>query len=222
MARWDGYVKKTNTTCGHMDRKHAAGGMCNNCYLTSRRVYSDRKRRLTDIEVVDLIGLCHHANPTRCGTTVCEQCYRSAWKRLPDIRQKSIDQERKRYAARPAIRRQQAREVVERRKQRDPHGHIAMTRNSNLKKLYGITQSRYEEMEAQQGGKCAICEGPPGSRKNLDVDHDHATREVRGLLCHPCNTGIGQLKERPVILLRAIGYILKHRPRINVSAWGLQ
>jgi len=37
-----------------------------------------------------------------------------------------------------------------------------------------------------QGGVCAICGNPPKTRR-LDVDHDHKTGVIRGLLCFTCN-----------------------------------
>lgn len=44
----------------------------------------------------------------------------------------------------------------------------------------------YDVLLEFQGGGCAICGKPPGKRK-LDMDHDHKTMEVRGLLCTTCN-----------------------------------
>lgn len=44
----------------------------------------------------------------------------------------------------------------------------------------------YEDLLMYQEGGCAICGRPPGERK-LDMDHDHKTMELRGLLCTTCN-----------------------------------
>jgi len=41
------------------------------------------------------------------------------------------------------------------------------------------------------------------------VDHLHGTATVRGLLCHPCNTGLGMFRDTPHLLARAIGYLLR-------------
>lgn len=49
-----------------------------------------------------------------------------------------------------------------------------------------ITDEEYDAVLALQGGHCAICPTTPKSRR-LDRDHDHATMELRGLLCHRCN-----------------------------------
>ncbi|MEI8051963.1 MAG: endonuclease domain-containing protein [Actinomycetes bacterium] len=50
----------------------------------------------------------------------------------------------------------------------------------------GVTPAIYEVMLDDQDGGCAICGRPPKTRR-LDVDHDHKTGKVRGLLCHRCN-----------------------------------
>lgn len=39
---------------------------------------------------------------------------------------------------------------------------------------------------AQRGNYCEICGKPPKTLA-LNVDHDHKTGQVRGLLCIPCN-----------------------------------
>lgn len=41
-------------------------------------------------------------------------------------------------------------------------------------------------MEAQNG-ICAACE----IAKATDIDHNHRTHKVRGLICHSCNITIG-------------------------------
>jgi hypothetical protein len=60
--------------------------------------------------------------------------------------------------------------------------------NARLLRLYGITLEQYDMLLAYQGGCCAICRRPAASvPTRLNVDHDHKTRQVRGLLCPWCN-----------------------------------
>lgn len=61
--------------------------------------------------------------------------------------------------------------------------------NYNLSHQYGISASHYFYLLDKQDGCCAICRGHNGERR-LDVDHDHNTGAVRGLLCHRCNQGM--------------------------------
>jgi hypothetical protein len=81
-------------------------------------------------------------------------------------------------------------------------------RNSALKRRYGITQAQYLGMIKAQGGKCAICQQV--SPKPLVIDHNHETGEVRGLLCHFCNTAIGLLEENRLTLINALQYLETH------------
>lgn len=74
---------------------------------------------------------------------------------------------------------------------------------------YGLSAEDFERMLADQNGTCAICETPAPDEqgRSLHVDHDHATGAVRGLLCSPCNLGIGTFKDDPATLERAANYL---------------
>lgn len=78
-------------------------------------------------------------------------------------------------------------------------------RNYHLKKCYGIVQADYERMMNYQDHKCAICSEELG--KKLFIDHNHETGEVRGLLCHHCNSLLGYARDKAEILDRAMDYL---------------
>lgn len=63
----------------------------------------------------------------------------------------------------------------------------------HLKVHYGLDREAYQALLAKQGGACAICHTPPNGRV-LDVDHDHITNIVRGLLCRRCNLAVGYIE----------------------------
>jgi hypothetical protein len=77
------------------------------------------------------------------------------------------------------------------------------TRNYHLRERYGVTEAQVEEMVREQGGVCAICLERPAEH----VDHDHETGEVRGVLCFTCNVGLGNFRDRPDLLDRAVHYL---------------
>ena len=72
---------------------------------------------------------------------------------------------------------------------------------------YGLTDEDYEQMLAAQGGVCAICESPDPRASAWQVDHDHKTGRVRGLLCRPCNVALGLLSDDVIRMARAIRYL---------------
>ena len=78
-------------------------------------------------------------------------------------------------------------------------------RNNQLQKKYGLTLEEYDALAASQDGRCAICGWKQPS--SLNVDHDHETGRVRGLLCTPCNTGLGLFGDNVALLTKATNYL---------------
>lgn len=85
-----------------------------------------------------------------------------------------------------------------------------------LLRVYGITFADYTKLLEAQGGLCAICRKPDplgnGRSKHMPlvIDHNHATKKVRGLLCHTCNISLGAV-ERPGYVEAALDYLRRHR-----------
>jgi hypothetical protein len=80
-----------------------------------------------------------------------------------------------------------------------------------LKRKYGIGFKEYHQMLDAQGGKCAICRRPGPTDRMLNVDHDHATGHVRGILCNNCNRMLGHAKDDTSILSAGIEYLESFR-----------
>lgn len=76
-------------------------------------------------------------------------------------------------------------------------------RERHLASAYGLTIQDVDELLAHQNGICVICLRSPA----VHVDHDHATGEVRGMLCFPCNAALGQLDDDLDRLRRAADYL---------------
>lgn len=83
-------------------------------------------------------------------------------------------------------------------------------RNNHYKSKYGITLDQRDAMLVAQGNACKTCGSKdPGNKRGWQVDHCHATGKVRGVLCHPCNTGIGLARENIETLRNWISYLRK-------------
>jgi len=85
--------------------------------------------------------------------------------------------------------------------------HPGCHRNSVLMAKHGIRQEDYLEKLSGQAGCCAICGRETPGRTSFDVDHDHATGKLRGLLCHQCNMMLGSARDSIAILASAIEYL---------------
>lgn len=84
----------------------------------------------------------------------------------------------------------------------------AIARSSHLRVNFGMSVSDYEALYKSQHGRCVICSAHGSMWNGLVVDHNHFTGAVRGLLCHPCNKGIGQMRDDPVIVAAALKYLV--------------
>lgn len=160
-----------------------------------------------------MIPSCHPQRPY-LARGLCAKCYRRAYflqhislwrQRNRNYRTQHPGQERERhrkyreknrertrqwnrqyYWRKPEKLRQRAREW------RIKHEDLVRERRKSyhLKELYGLSLKEYENILTRQDGKCAVCK----RAKPLQVDHDHASGKVRGLLCHACNLAVAGIE----------------------------
>jgi len=111
------------------------------------------------------------------------------------------------------------REKILERNRRWRDENLDAERRRRLKREYGITPEDFTRMLGEQNGRCAICGTEikgilepllDGLRTGIHIDHDHATGKVRGLLCGPCNKGLGHFKDNLARMRAAIDYLEKH------------
>lgn len=104
----------------------------------------------------------------------CKECERdrkrAAYARMPDAKKKGVS-----------------------RRSRDWHReHPGASRDIRLKSMYGVTEADVAQMYADQHGICPVC-GKPLTWDEKNIDHNHETGRVRGLVHSYCNTGVGFL-----------------------------
>ena len=124
----------------------------------------------------------------------CKSCYNN--------RRKNISPTRKQYKADYY---QRNKETIDKKKKKPTKEE---TRKYGLKYNYGLTLEDVEAYFIIQKGVCYICGSKIGNGgRRMVIDHDHSTGNVRSLLCHNCNVGLGYFKENVLSLERAIKYI---------------
>ena len=92
-------------------------------------------------------------------------------------------------------------------------------RDKYLLRTYGMKMEDYSVMREKQNQRCAICDTHEDevmsvgrhSHTKLYVDHDHITGKVRGLLCHSCNTLLGNAKDDTSLLFNSIEYLERNK-----------
>lgn len=90
-------------------------------------------------------------------------------------------------------------------------------RAKHLRATYGITIQCYEQALVSQDHRCKICALPWAERtRDFQIDHDHTTGAVRGLLCHMCNKGLGLFRDNPQAMVNAARYV-QLGGRINLA-----
>ena len=76
-----------------------------------------------------------------------------------------------------------------------------------VEKVYGLQRGQYEALYEAQMGKCYICQRATGKTRRLSVDHDHKSGYVRGLLCRPCNSMLGHIRDDTLVARRIVWYL---------------
>lgn len=130
---------------------------------------------------------------------------------------------RARYAANPEKARAYQREWKNKKYAEDPEyrarvlakNKIRVTQRSDEYKLvtrlkrYSMTVSNYLALYDAQSGCCGICAEPFNSpySRSVQIDHDHATGKIRGLLCSDCNTSLGKFGDDLEGIMRAVRYL---------------
>jgi predicted nucleic acid-binding Zn ribbon protein len=90
------------------------------------------------------------------------------------------------------------------------HSHAAVFCSDTCERIYrragkyGVTAQ--EVLALFVGDRaCNIC----GKADSDHIDHDHATGQVRGLLCRSCNLGLGMFADDPDRVAAAISYLAR-------------
>lgn len=76
----------------------------------------------------------------------------------------------------------------------------------DLRRHYGMTVPQLHAMIDNQAGLCGICTVPMKPGRDTNVDHDHATGRVRGLLCRSCNTRLGRIESDKLVASATLAY----------------
>lgn len=145
--------------------------------------------------------------------TFCKPCKAAqtrAW--MKRNRETLRAKQRAAHAAKPALRRERGRAWYWANKDRAKHA----KRLHKMLRYYGLTGPGYDAIFEAQGGACRICAKTPEQLgDDLVVDHDHATGQVRGLLCRRCNIGLGHFEDSCALLGAATDYLDEHVARIK-------
>ena len=97
-------------------------------------------------------------------------------------------------------------------------------RRTRLKYGYGIDLHQFDQMLANQGGLCAMCEKPFVDGTPC-IDHDHSCcpgqktcgKCVRGLLHQSCNKALGILNDDPELCSKAARYLVRTKYEGNLQ-----
>lgn len=73
-------------------------------------------------------------------------------------------------------------------------------RKHRIKKVFGLSVKEYDDLKCklllEQNGRCKVC-GRHESEltQKLQLDHNHETKQIRGLLCIRCNTRLAYFED---------------------------
>jgi len=78
---------------------------------------------------------------------------------------------------------------------------------SYRKRVYGLTTEAYEKLFEDCNYTCTLCNKVKGSITKLNIDHDHITGKIRGILCNSCNMGLGYFGDTEESIIKLLNYL---------------
>ncbi len=89
---------------------------------------------------------------------------------------------------------------------------LQRSKEKHYREEYGVTLAEKEIMFDQQGKICAGCgSSTPRHNHGWSLDHDHTNGKLRGVLCSPCNTALGMVRDNVETLQKLVVYLQFHR-----------
>jgi hypothetical protein len=73
----------------------------------------------------------------------------------------------------------------------------------SVMRKYNMTEEKYRNLDKA----CVVC----GSKKILQLDHNHKNGKFRGVLCHKCNTALGCVNDDIDLLKKLISYVKENK-----------
>lgn len=105
------------------------------------------------------------------------------------LKQKGVEYRKKLLIDNPNLYKDNYKKYEETHKQwRQDNRHTISEKQWKLRGIKDMTYDKFVSELIKQNNKCLICKN---DLKNPQVDHDHNTGEYRGILCVPCNNGLG-------------------------------
>lgn len=77
-------------------------------------------------------------------------------------------------------------------------------RNNRYLRMFGISAVEYDEIFKSQNYSCKICKT---TEADFNLDHNHKTNKIRGILCKTCNMALGLFYDNIEILEASIKYL---------------
>lgn len=177
--------KRRQPTC-HPDRPHCAKGLCRPCYRHTYHILNlDRAHKLTRLYYEK------HRDQTLDHS-----------RRWAVLNRDKVRHYHRKYDQRNSEKR---REIMERWITRHRDSYLQGRKIRRLKYEYGLSREQYERMITNQDGRCAICK----RAVRLEIDHDHKSGNVRGLLCRECNLAVGGIElsgASPISIAQYLGF----------------
>ena len=104
-----------------------------------------------------------------------------------------------------------SRRYQENKEEYDKRSRLWYQQHPEAKRLYSIRKKYGLSEDIRIGAICCdVCGSKEWGHRGPNIDHDHVTDRVRGIICRDCNLMLGNAKDSTVILQQGIDYLNKH------------